>query len=384
MANFQIYTAGTLNTLPLGLQAKHPVTYSWLKAMMTQGTSRFFENIDTEVHAISDGNFLFPITLTQGIQSPPNAYVCSPTAHYIDYTLAEMDIEMQDHPLLKRSLYPLVYGLGGVLKALNFEKVVYVNNWLLSTNLYPDFDLNILKALSTYLTKQYPDSALVFRSINPSLNPLLWQALKQADYLPILSRQVYSLDPRSGEHRKKRSLKEDRRLVRKSPYRWLRGKEITAQDIPRLRYLYDDLYLRKYSYINPQFNETFIRESLAKGWLTFYALHKDGQIDGVLGYFERNGVFTTPFFGYDTHLPQNLGLYRLLTYKLIEEAEQHQWVLNCSSGVASFKKTRGCQASLEYMMVYTQHLPRTRQLPWGLLEQACRYVAEPVIQRLGL
>lgn len=382
MANFQIYTH--VQNIPRALQEKHPVTYSWLKAMMTQGTSRFFDNVDTEVHALSDGHFLFPITLTPKIQSPKNAYVCSPTAHYIDYTLAEMDIEMQDHPLLKRALYPMVYGLGEVLKALRFEKVVYVNNWLLSTNLYPSFDFSSLKGLTAYLAEHYPDSALVFRSVNQQLNAPLLKALKQEAYLPILSRQVYYLDPRSGAHRKKRSLKEDRRLVKKSPYQWLTGQELTAKDIPRLRWLYDDLYLRKYSYINPQFNETFIRESLEKGWLTFYALHHDGRIDGVIGYFERNGIFTTPFFGYDTRLPQRLGLYRLLTYKLIEEAEQYQWLFNCSSGVADFKKTRGCEASLEYMMVYTQHLPRTRQLPWHLLERACRHVAEPVIQGLGL
>jgi hypothetical protein len=382
MANFQIYT--TWPAIPTALQAKHPVTASWLQAMMVQGTSRFFDNIDTEVHALSQGEFLFPITLTRGIQSPQNAYVCSPTAHYIDYTLAEMDIEMQEHPRLKRALYPMVFGLGEVLKSLRFEKVVYVNNWLLSTNLYPDFDLSQLEGLTDYLAAQYPDSAIVFRSVNQTLNTPLFQALQQADYLPILSRQVYYLDPRSGEHRKKRSLKEDRRLVNKSAYQWLTGEEITAQMIPRLRWLYDDLYLRKYSYINPQFNETFIRESLDKRWLTFYALHHNGRIDGVIGYFERNGIFTTPFFGYDTRLPQSLGLYRLLTYKLIEEAEQRQWLFNCSSGVASFKKTRGCEASLEYMMVYAQHLPRIRQVPWTLLERACRHVAEPVIQRLGL
>ena len=382
MANFQIYT--TLPAIPTALAAEHPVTFSWLQAMMTQGTARFFDNIDTEVHALSDGDFLFPVTLTQGIQSPKNAYVCSPTAHYIDYTLAEMDIEMQEHPRLKQALYPMVYGLGAVLKALRFEKVVYVNNWLLSTNLYPAFDFGKIKALTAYLARQYPDSAIVFRSVNQQLNAPLLQVLKSEAYLPILSRQVYYLDPRSGAHRKKRSLKEDRRLVKKSPYRWLKGEELTAKDIPRLRWLYDDLYLRKYSYINPQFNETFIRESLEKGWLTFYGLQHGGRIDGVIGYFERNGIFTTPFFGYDTRLPQRLGLYRLLTYKLIEEAERYQWLFNCSSGVADFKKTRGCEASLEYMMVYTRHLPRGRQLPWTLLERACRHVAEPVIQRLGL
>lgn len=384
MSKFVLYTPRNLHTLPPEQQAEQAVTFSWLQAMMTQGTARYFDNIDTEVHAVSDGEILFPITVTRGLQSPRNSYVCSPTAHYIDYTLAEMDIELHEHPHLKRLLYPMVYGLGEVLKALRFEKVVYVNNWLLSTNLYPAFDFAKIQALTRFLSTQYPDAAVVFRSVNQTLNAPLLQALKAERYRPILSRQVYYLDPRSGEHRKKRSLKEDRRLVKKSPYTWITGAELTPKDIPRLRWLYDDLYLRKYSYINPQFNESFIRESLRQGWLTFYALHHAGRIDGVVGYFERNGIFTTPFFGYDTRLPQKLGLYRLLTYKLIEEAERYQWLFNCSSGVAGFKKTRGCLPSLEYMMVYTEHLSPRRQLPWMLLDRACRHVAEPVIQKLGL
>ena len=34
-------------------------------------------------------------------------------------------------------------------------------------------------------------------------------------------------------------------------------------------------------------------------WLTFLVLRRQGRIDGVLGFVERNGVMTTPLIGYD-------------------------------------------------------------------------------------
>jgi hypothetical protein len=40
--------------------------------------------------------------------------------------------------------------------------------------------------------------------------------------------------------------------------------------------------------------------ALERQLLTLWALVREGCIDGVVGYFVRNGVMTQPFFGYDT------------------------------------------------------------------------------------
>jgi len=47
---------------------------------------------------------------------------------------------------------------------------VMVNNWLLSTNLYPPSSNETLEAISRFLIERFPKHAIVYRSVNPILN----------------------------------------------------------------------------------------------------------------------------------------------------------------------------------------------------------------------
>lgn len=383
MPKIDFFTAAHLQNLPWPQHADGRYARSVLGALLTHGTQAFFDNVSAEVQAICCEDLVLPLVLARAGQN--NAYVCSPLGHYVHYAREELEIEMQRWPALKKLLEKALYVLGGVLEALQLEEVAYANNWLLSTNLYPAFDLSHLHAIREALIQRFPQRAVIFRSVNLKLNRSIFEALCALGFYPVLSRQVYILDPASGQHRSKNPYKEDRRLAKKTLYRWESAAQIQPQDIPRLRWLYDDLYLRKYSYLNPQFNELFLRRSLSEQWLTYYVLRdQNNRIDAMVGYVERNGVFTTPLVGYDTSLPKSLGLYRLITYQLIQEAEQKGWILNHSSGVARFKTLRGCVPSMEYNLVYTAHLPRIRQAPWRLLQGISKTFLEPMMQQLQL
>lgn len=394
---FEIYTPANLHRLPWPDTADGAYARAWLEPLMRHGTRAFFDNIEAEVLAVSNGEIVFPIILANALRQEMlhlpglqdtlerNAYVCSPSSHYIDYALEEIEIELGDSPRwMRRSLEILIQRLGAVLQGLKFEKVVYVNNWLLSTNLYPAFQLGHLEAIRDLLVRRFPEHALMFRSVNVDLNQDIYSALRELNFIEMLSRQVYILDPSTGLHHKKKSYKRDLKVARKSEYRWLTHDEIQWHHIPRIRQLYDDLYLRKYSELNPQFNEYFIRESLERRWLNYAALERNGRIDAMSGYFERNGVITTPMVGYDTSLPQSLGLYRQLTLQLIQEAEAQNWIVNFSSGVSGYKAARGAHPALEYNLVYARHLQASRQAPWRLLQGLSRALMEPLMQHMQL
>ncbi|MGQ0517184.1 hypothetical protein ACT453_43635, partial [Bacillus sp. D-CC] len=47
---------------------------------------------------------------------------------------------------------------------------------------------------------------------------------------------------------------------------------------------------------------------------------KGDTIDGVIAYFIRNGVMTTPILGYDTTSDQQQGLYRILTFLITTDS----------------------------------------------------------------
>ena len=358
--------------------------HSLLSAWMQQGTLAYIDKIDAEVQVLQTGDLIFPLVRSNPLARVHNSYVCSPVCHYLDYARAEVTMEMAQYPILRASLESLITGLKVGFVPLQFEKAIYVNNWLVSTNLYPQFDPASLVQIRDYLLKRYPDHALIFRSLNADLNQPLIQTLQSLNFASLFSRQVYLLDPAKSDYQQRHAFKEDKRLARRSEYRWLEHEDLRATDIPRLRYLYDDLYLRKYSYLNPQFNETFFRTALEQGWLRFAALQKDGRIDAVLGYFERDGVFTTPLVGYDTSLPLKTGLYRLMTLRLIQEAQQKGWILNHSSGVSKFKMLRGCQPSIEYNLVYYRHLSYTQQIPWRMIEGLSGSLMIPLVQKMGL
>lgn len=357
---------------------------SLLSAWIQQGTLSYIENIDAQVQVLQAGELVFPLVKSNPQARIQNSYVCSPVCHYLDYAREEVRLEMARQPILRQGLESLINTLKNAFVPLGFDQALYVNNWLVSTNLYPRFELDSLKAIRDFLLRAYPTQALIFRSLNAELNQRLIEALNALGFVSLFSRQVYLLDPARGHYQQRHAYKEDLRLARRSEYQWLEHEDLKARDIPRLRQLYEALYLRKYSYLNPQFNETFLRGCLEHGWLKLTALHKEGRIDGVLGYFERDGVFTTPLLGYDTSLPAKSGLYRLLTVRLIQEAAKRNWILNHSSGVSKFKTLRGCEPALEYNLVYYQHLPASQQIPWRSLDLLSQNLIIPLVQKMEL
>jgi hypothetical protein len=76
---------------------------------------------------------------------------------------------------------------------------------------------------------------------------------------------------------------------------------------------------------------------------------------------------TQPLFGYDTSLPMDEGLYRLLTLVTLQEGVRRGLLVHASGGVGKFKKVRGGESVTEYNAVYTKHLPKRRRLPWKLI-----------------
>jgi hypothetical protein len=159
------------------------------------------------------------------------------------------------------------------------------------------------------------------------------------------------------------------------------GKDLSDEELHRAVDLYNLLYLQKYSYYNPQFTFEFLKLARDEEALHMYGLKKDGQLNAIMGFFIRNGAMTQPLFGYDTSLPLEEGLYRLLTLVTLQEGLQRNLLVHASGGVGKFKKVRGGESVTEYNAVYTKHLPRKRQLPWKLI-QAVSKAAIPYFKKM--
>lgn len=354
-----------------------------LQPFIRDGVKSYIDNVDTRLLVLQCGEAVLPVTINE--QEYDNSYVCSPYTHYITYAAEELR-ELKS-PLLESILRPFLRTVGLALRQAGINRVVAVNNWLLSTNLYPGLGEDQVRRMTKELVREFPSHAILFRSINRRSDPSLYSALKESSYRMVASRQVYLLDaanPSALSSKARWLLKRDFKLIEQGEYEIVRPDMLKQEDIPRMAELYRMLYLDKYSLHNPQFNEAFFRLALETASLRFIALKKQGRLDAILGYYSRNGVMTTPIFGYDTGLPKETGLYRMLSALLIREAQERKLLLNESSGAAQFKRNRGAEGEVEYTAVYDSHLPLYRRSVWTFLSFLINRVGVPLMQRRKL
>src|SRR3989441_11230474 len=99
---------------------------------------------------------------------------------------------------LPRALVPAVTRpLGAALRTEGIDRVAFVNNWLLPTNPAPRLSAAEIAALTARLIAEYPDAAVVFRSVNPRLDPDGAAALRAEGYRLAPRRRVSPPGPPS-------------------------------------------------------------------------------------------------------------------------------------------------------------------------------------------
>jgi hypothetical protein len=257
------------------------------------------------------------------------------------------------------------------------DAAVMVNNWMLSTNLYPSQVATAAVPILETLIATYPHLPVIFRSVDLRTNRPLFETLYARGARPILARSIFYQDVHADRFWHRRQLREDAKRWANAGYQ-CRALQLPEDDalLPRVLALYRMLYVEKYSALNPQLTLEFLRT----GFLKIRVMERDGRVDGVWGYWVRNGVMTQPLFGYDTTLPKRLGLYTHLSLDVLQEAKQLGCLVNASAGAGPFKCGRGAEQTLEYNLVYDQHLPASQRRAWTILEK----LLGPYTQRIIL
>jgi hypothetical protein len=355
-----------------------------------QAGENFIHNLRTRLLLLDTGKIRFPCSVNHGNEKPPsaiNSYVVSPICAYTDYCLVE--IKRLNKPLMTWPLVMLVMLVRGWLNAAKIDRLVQINNWLLSTNIYPvdiaDLDVKIIR---DQLIKSHPDFALVFRSLNQRTNKTLMDKLIEQNFLTVPSRQVYFFDARQGEasaFQQRHNIKMDFRFLQKMPFELVEGKDFSEDDFARAEKLYSNLYIEKYCQHNPQYTAVWLMSGQKSGWLRLKGLrNKEGVLEGVVGWVENEDILTAPIVGYNTTLDSRLGLYRLLTQLCFQEAIKRKKLLNFSSGAASFKRLRGGEPEIEYSLVYIAHLNFFRRASWKTLAFLSNEIAVPLMKKWKL
>ena len=344
-------------------------------------TNSFVQNIDAEIAVLSAGELSFPVTINDSIH--PNAWVCSPLTTYSSYALEET-----------RRVAPrlLAAPLGGViqiadawLRRSHIDKAVSINNWLVSTNLYPDVRGIDLAVITQECAARWPTQGIWFRSLNVYQHADWLRALANVGFQLVPTRQVYVFHDVKCLMAVHQNLRRDVRLLHTTPLQFVPNDAFADLDFETIETLYAKLYIEKYSSLNPRYTALFMKTWHTSGLLEFGGFRDaKGVLVAVVGMFAQGDLVTAPIVGYDTARPRSDGLYRLLMAHVLQWTIERNATLNLSAGAAHFKRLRGGEPTIEYSAVFSGHLPASARRALSVLSALTTRIGIPVMERFQL
>ncbi len=370
--DIQLFDRETIKSLvwpdtEAGLKAKR-----FLEPLVKNNISYYIDNINADIFVLKVDQFVFPVIVAQ--KNYRDSFICSPYGQYISY--AKEYLPLIGNRFLELCANSFLTILGIFLRWGSFNSVVYVNNWLSSTDLYPkEISSTQITAIQKFLIQKFPRYAIVFRSLNTLTNAPLIEKLKKEKFQLLSSRQIFVTDTKNPAVYQTRPYKCDLKLYKTSHLEVVDTQEIALEECPDLLKLHQSLYLDHHSYLNPQFNNRFIEHVFEGRYLEFKAVKDGDRIKGMAGYSICDGVMASHLFGYDKSDPQQMEVYRILNTSLLLEAQKRGLIFHQCSGAAYYKSIRHAEGCMDFMAVYTHHLPIKQRLSWATLRNFINTVA---------
>jgi hypothetical protein len=349
-------------------------------AFAREGTGAFITNATSQMLLLRHGARCWPVTVDDGGYG--RSYVASPHSAYVLYAREEMDIVGMTKGRWAAGAALSV--LDRVLRHIDFNRAAHIDNWMLSTNLHDGWDGTDLPAIRAAMAQRWPDHFLVLRSLDAWSCPKLLEAARADGWMLLPARQIWVVDDLARDWRPRKDYANDRRALARSGFVTEGLTAMTSADAARIAALYHQLYIGRYSALNPVFTPDFIQLTAETGVCHYrVARAPDGLIMAVAGMVVRGDTMTTPVVGYDTTRPQSEALYRIACFMLSDWAMERGLKMHGSAGAASFKRNRGAHGVIEYMAVQADHLsPLRRRVVQGLAALFERWIV-PMMQKEG-
>ena len=385
-----------------------------------------------EMEAVGAVDGVVPVVVPVTITTPTSkeTYVTSLRAHYVWYAHDEVRVHVRN-PVVAAVAH-FVLNVVDVAAALcRLDDAVFVNNLLVSTNLYPARAIPNPAHVTKELVDLFPTRAIVWRSLDPVTTPTLLRDLQHSpDVVLLFSRLVNHFDPTEAGVWRRSALNSDALVYERAigavraDVRAVQKGALTLEELharaasrpddaqnhayllqvlptnacetdpslpKRLQELYASLYLAKYSPHNPDYSPAFFRHAIQTGMWRVTVLRKrhgpdQGRVDGFIACIEMGEWLTSPALGYDASVQEqslgdNASLYATLQFNAMLEARSRGRKLNMSGGVAAYKRARGAKSCVEFVAVSCQHLSWPRRAFVRVLGWLSAHVVVPLVSR---
>lgn len=363
-----------------------PTEISWNRFLVEGllGSAQLIQNANVGVEPFAMAGTTVPL-VTNRDGDARCSWVASLRNSYGPYARAETDIVR-----MNRWLRPLYVAASLAAEQLmiagGLSGGVFLNNWLLATNLYgPRFNSDAILSSIEDLCRSNPGQPVVVRSLTPPLHREMIRDLAAAGFMLMPSRQVWIVsDPASREWRRHRDARRDLELAEstREEWAWVGSSEFSAEDYRRALELYQQLYRRRYPRFNPDYKSEFLRIGADTGFLEVFGLRsaEGGPLVGFIGMAHRGHQTCTPLLGYDLAMPASAGLYRRLMLRGFLTCERRGALFHCSAGAGLYKYNRGAQSSVEFAAVWANHLPAYRRAHLRVLAKAVSKFVVPYLE----
>jgi hypothetical protein len=342
----------------------------FVQTLAERGPGYFLSNSHASSFALDFDGMLIPLVVSDS--NPADASVCSIESHYVESPLKQMgQLKGLLTPFLGR---PFLMLLRAVIRAGGLGRVVYLNDWLMTTNFEVRLNTAQVQEITRFLTSKFPERAIVVRSVNRWTRRKLFLALRGSGYTLLRGRRIYVFDPLQENFKLKENLVKDLRLLEQWPGPIKQG-PLSQEGIQRVAELYRGLYLQKYACGNPAFTLPFFEAVINGSVFEARYLEIDGEILAFTAWKQESESMLATLIGYDLSKPQKMGLYRTAFAIDFKTSLERKVPYNLSSGAGSFKKLRGAVPTTEYDAVYFRHLSQRQRLFWRVF-QMMMFLAE--------
>ncbi len=340
--------------------------HRFVSLVQTAGSSALVTNLETNIKIARVGKFDVPMTINDGLCS--TCYLCCPSTAYLDYGAFELK-QVTRNPFLRACGFGALRMASPVVRAMKIDRQVQLNNWLLSTNILPPVGPDAWLDAFDSLAKSYPGYVPVLRSVNQAAHSALIGAFHREGLTLLPVRKIFT---RAYPEERNRTRDDLRDMALRASGRFIErdGSSFNDDDFDRAAMLYEKLYIEKYSALNPQYTGRFLAEAQRHCGFELTGLfdpENRGRMVGILGQLDQHGTIVSSVVGYDTALPQRLGLYRWLFSLSDETARSRQRFANQSAGAEQFKRNRGAQPAIEYLVVDLRRASRAQRLAGAFL-----------------